>query len=337
MKNIAISTSKKSLILGILIMLIIINFTVIVNGNSLEIEVYDSVKIENKNIYVSAKIITVDDDGEADFENISDALNNSDSGDTIIVYSGTYREHVKIYDSIILEGVERDGGGQPIIDAGGKGDAIRIIANGCTVRGFYVKNSLDTYDAGVEAYSYNNVIENNTIENCFDGIALLISSNNIICNNTVFSIKCRGIHIIEGANNSVLDNNISHCDYGIGLWRYSDYNIISRNTIMYINEQAIWIECQSIWNVFSENNIIKNHWGIWLGAFANFNTIEHNNFINNNRSANFWRSFRNRWNENYWGRSRILPKIIIGSIGPVAGIVPWINIDWNPLKNPYDI
>ena len=335
MKQIVINPFKKTLIFGLLIILIITNLAAITNGHCISLDQSESVDIEISEIYTT-KEITVDDDDVADFDNICDALDNATSGDTIIVYSGTYRELVKIYESITIIGVERNDGGQPIIDACGKYSAITVWANGCTVRGFYCKNGTSTNDAGIKLYSDNNIIENNTVENCYDGIALLISSHNIISNNTVFSTTSRGIHLIEGSNNSVFDNNISRCNYGIGLWHYSDCNIISRNTLMFVDEQAIWVELQSNENVFSENNILNNNWGMWFGALANYNTIEHNNFIGNNLSATFWHSFHNRWNENYWGRPKFLPKIIVGTIGPLGGFVFWVNFDRHPLRNPYE-
>ncbi len=41
-----------------------------------------------------ATIITVDDNGPADFDNIQDAIESSENGDTIIVKSGTYNQGI---------------------------------------------------------------------------------------------------------------------------------------------------------------------------------------------------------------------------------------------------
>jgi len=39
------------------------------------------------------------------------------------------------------------------------------------------------------------------------------------------------------------------------------------------------------------------------------------------------------WSNNYWGRPRVLPKLIIGL---QSGIIPaQIKIDWNPAKRPF--
>ena len=41
-------------------------------------------------------ILYVDDDGGADYTNIQDAIDNSNLGDTIFVYSGFYHENLNI-------------------------------------------------------------------------------------------------------------------------------------------------------------------------------------------------------------------------------------------------
>ncbi len=47
-------------------------------------------------------------------------------------------------------------------------------------------------------------------------------------------------------------------------------------------------------------------------------------------------NYKNIWNENYWNRPRFLPKLIFGRIG-IYYLAPWINVDWHPAQEPYDI
>ena len=51
----------------------------------------------------------------------------------------------------------------------------------------------------------------------------------------------------------------------------------------------------------------------------------------------------NHFEGNYWGKSRLFPKPIIGSImykkdtqAPTI-VLPWLMFDWHPAKEPYDI
>lgn len=43
------------------------------------------------------KTIYVDDDGNADYTNIQDAIDNANDVDTIFVYNGTYTKHDRFY------------------------------------------------------------------------------------------------------------------------------------------------------------------------------------------------------------------------------------------------
>ena len=63
-----------------------------------------------------------------------------------------------------------------------------------------------------------------------------------------------------------------------------------------------------------------------------FNIIKQNNFINTRPT--FTSSFFNHWIGNYYYNwIGIGPKIIWG----YCYIFPWINFDWHPAKEPYDI
>ena len=72
--------------------------------------------------------------------------------------------------------------------------------------------------------------------------------------------------------------------------------------------------------------------------------IKNNNFKGNILHAQFDDSLFNTWEGNYWGRSRLFPKFIFGMLCIIPpdlyseGLyIPWVNIDWNPAKEPYDI
>jgi parallel beta-helix repeat protein len=197
------------------------------------------------------------------------------------------------------------------------------------------------------------------------GIYLIISSNNIITGNN-FSVNYDGIKLDESSNNIILNNSFFYS--GLYVW-YSYKNIVSNNTvngkplvyledesditidkagqIILINSDNITIRNQEIshtnpgielWDTHNchifNNNISDNLWGISL-LYSSRNTIQKNNFFDNLVHASFRSLRRNKWKQNYWNRPRILPKLIFGLNDFRPEI--WINIDWRPAQEPYDI
>ena len=93
------------------------------------------------------EIITVDDDGPADFKNIQAAIDYSIEGDTIIVDEGRYYENINLWGkNIILRSKEPnnpDVVAATIID-GGQNDSVITCDNGennnCVINGFTITN-----------------------------------------------------------------------------------------------------------------------------------------------------------------------------------------------------
>ena len=106
---------------------------------------------------VSAATLTVDDSGGAGYTSIQAAINATSTGDTILVYSGTYAEQVAVNKQLILIGVD-NGGGKPIISGGV--NVVTLSVNGITLDGFVVTNG----NTGVYITSSNNKVKNNTIQ-----------------------------------------------------------------------------------------------------------------------------------------------------------------------------
>ena len=104
----------------------------------------------------------------ADFITIKDAIDWSVSGDTIQVKSGTYTENLKLDKQVSLIGVDT-GGGPPVIETG-RGDAITVLANGCTIEGFMVQSSTLS---GIRIMSDGNAIRDNTIRGTAQGITIV--------------------------------------------------------------------------------------------------------------------------------------------------------------------
>jgi len=102
------------------------------------------------------------------------------------------------------------------------------------------------------------------------------------------------------------------------------------------------IKINSNFNTITGNTISNNNYAIYL-YHAYKNIIQKNNLLNNERDAFFFGSSNNQWNQNYWNRPRILPKLILGQIScrvqipPVIIYIPWLNIDWRPAIKSHDI
>jgi len=200
--------------------------------------------------------------------------------------------------------------------------------------------------------SDDNIITDNTInstgrgaggdglygEILFNGIC----HRNIIANNTLFNFNGTyrgGIHFyrelmgIGSHDNIIVGNSISSYDYpGIAI-HCGFNNIVLGNTIRN-NGWGVYLSRCWITNV-SGNKLFNNNWGIALLS-SRLNNIYQNIFKNNNKSATFGMlSIGNRWRDNYWDKPRMHPYPIIGRIG--LHTPSWINFDWHPAQEPYDI
>ena len=168
-------------------------------------------------------IITVDDEpGDADYTSIKEALNNSNTGDTIEVYSGTYKEdEISILKTNLnLNGLPYELGpgndtGKPIIDAIGSNDAFSIYGDNVIINGFQIKTESN---CGIVVYSNDTVLSLNTIETT-DGVCILI-------NGTQFGGKRNSI-----INNIFLNGNSTN-SYGIKLEK-TMYNVIAENDFLF--------------------------------------------------------------------------------------------------------
>ncbi len=101
-------------------------------------------------------------------------------------HSGTYRERLKVVKAVSLIGLDT-GDGLPVVDAEGFGNAIALIANGSTVKGFNLTGSTGcacSRNAGIRIESNNNTISDNVFYKNKYGIYVMMGSvNNIFVSN----------------------------------------------------------------------------------------------------------------------------------------------------------
>jgi len=151
---------------------------------------------------------------------------------------------------------------------------------------------------GIRVYMASNIdIHHNTFTNNSDGLRIEYSNNVLVYNNVISENKNNGISIISSSNVTVKHNMIS----------------------------------------------LNKEYGVRLGGDSDNNIIE-NNFIENKEGAYFVYILKvqnNKWDSNYWDRPRFLPKAINGFIVTMVNEqviwIPWVEFDWHPAKEPYDI
>ena len=99
---------------------------------------------------------------EEEYDNIMYGLTQVGDGDTVIVYSGTYKECIKINKRITLRGENIE---TTIVDGEGLNPIVRINADSVTICGFTIQNSSTDSGSTVKIYSKSNNIYENKIIN----------------------------------------------------------------------------------------------------------------------------------------------------------------------------
>ena len=233
-----------------------------------------------------------------------------------------------------------------IIDGGGVGDVVKMInyPNSKVIKGFTIKNSGwgpgFHYRAGIKVEIDSTpfpltryiIIEDNIISNNQRGIGLEIR---------ILGIRAAyGIHITK----NIITNNDDTGVYMAGeafdtgfKWNKITANYITNNL------HGIYIGDYSHGNIIKLNEIRDNRGeGIRVSMFSGGNIFKKNNFINNGKNAFFYDTFWNIWRGNYWddwsGKGfHIIKGGFTDDCLPYVVTIPWINFDFHPAQEPYDI
>jgi len=302
--------------------------------------------------------------GPGNYTKIQDAINNASNGDTVFVYddSSPYYENIVIDKSISLIGEDKNT--TSIVGMAGNDSSVAISADKVFFSGFTIEkpanlygvwikgnesiitdNIIDDYWYGIYIYpsihphkeSTKNTIDNNLIKNCFIGICVYLSSDNVISHNII--------------HNCEMDNR-----YGGGISIvHGDNTVISNNDVRF-NGVGIWVEDSDNVSI-SLNNVKENAIGISTSSADNIEIINNNIYLNRVRNIVF-REFKNQnmfINNNYWGIPRFHPKIICGILSiylftlhldkwnpywtdtSIYLHLPKTYVDRNPAQEPYDI
>jgi len=293
-----------------------------------------------------SKLIYVDDDGEADYTQIQNAINNASDGDTIFVYNGIYFEALVINKSINLIGESKD---KTIIDCQKSNEinqtnVILINADNCTIKELKIIGPGTSSEmVGININTSNNTISNNIILKNQKGVYIgRDSKNNNVSRNTI-SNNLYGIATSFSDNNIISKNNISLSSfYGIYL-SVSDNNIIFDNTVSYSNFYGMRIKASENNKVYG-NTVVDNKHGVYLCCGSGDNIIYYNIF-KRNIEWNAHDEVYNQWDNgsvgNYWDDYTGEDDNSDG-IGDIPYNIPdeggsIYNEDRYPLMNQFDI
>ena len=220
------------------------------------------------------------------------------------------------------------------------GEVILVNCSNITVS----NQNISDLRCGIILYYSNNChLYKNQITRASYGILLCFSNNNNISEN-ILSFNARGVIYGASSGNIFIKNIIKSNTLGIYdnlspfIYGISSNNTVKNNIMANNSETGIWLYSQAfIYN----NEFISNNWAITIFWIT---PVERNNFYYNKRDVWICASLSTFSNiiidSNYWGKSRILPKLNLGVINYAGGIItviPWFFIDWHPAKVPNKI
>ncbi|MBU0496439.1 MAG: right-handed parallel beta-helix repeat-containing protein [Candidatus Thermoplasmatota archaeon] len=264
----------------------------------------------------NGKWLYVGGNGPGNYTKIQDAIDDTSDGDTILVFSGMYYEtYIVVNKSIDIIGENKD---TTIIDGGGYGTVIGFYADEITFTGFTVQNGGNdffAFDSGVKVGKSHDV----TI------------TGNIIADNPFIGL------FVYAQNCLVSQNTITNNNLGILVFPDPKGHVmICGNTV---ESNCVGIDIAALNVSVFRNEIHTNLRSIRITESSNISIVE-NNFRRNENQPIFVQLAKNatKWNENYWDRPRLLPKLIFGMRYRANGkTIYWINFDWFPAREPYDI
>ena len=249
------------------------------------------------------------------WNDIQDAIDASNVGGTVYIYSGIYDvgidklDNLWINKSITLEGENKD---TTIIH----GEAEHNGVVDCTIEVSTVKYPWAPYpmadvtirDLTIEtetvgffqsACLYFRSVSDSSVENCiirgdssggYTGVTMDTSSNNITISNCYITGSLGQGILSLGKDILIAGNNISHCD--LGLYNYvSERNLVTGN-VFFNNMVAGALVMQSDATTIIENDFIRNGWdwgnpymidgvALHISVGVTNTRIYHNNFFNN--------------------------------------------------------
>jgi len=281
---------------------------------------------------------TVDDDGQADFSSIQDAIKTASQGDTVHVKAGTYYEHVVVNKVISLVGENKR---TTIIDGDIASTVVYVTVGNVTIRNFTIRNGAIGiqlyYTLGPVTLAENNIANNklnfwveghdqadfmhqidtsNTVDGkpvyylvnkhyeeiaTEAGYVAVINSTNISVKELNLMRNGQGI-LFAFSDNSVIENvNVKNSTYGVFLRRCN--KILVKNSVLENNSYGIYIYKNR--NTTIAGNVIVNNTltGIFMEDYSKQNLFEENTISNNKIGIEFMGSVENVFRRNTFSKN----------------------------------
>jgi nitrous oxidase accessory protein len=215
------------------------------------------------------------------FDSLNEALSQAEDGDVIEVIGGVYPESLVIDKSVSLIGHD-----WPVIDGGGSGTVIEIVAPDVSIVGFLITgsgHSLQQENSGIAVEAPGAIIEGNRMEDTLFGVYLREADGGVIRNNVITSkdldVPRRGDPIrIWFSNGVTIENNKINKGRDVVLW-YSEDLIVRNNQVSNGRYGLHFMYCD---DAIIENNLLTdNSVGTFLMYSRRLQML--NNTISGNR------------------------------------------------------
>lgn len=257
----------------------------------------------------SGKVVVVDPSGKGQARTIQEGVNLAESGSTVFVRRGTYRESVRLKPGIRLWGEDVH---KTVIHPDFTGSAI-IAANGCDISGFTLTGTGMNY----KNYTFNSGIH------ALDCDSTLVIRGNIFDSNAVHGVLVECSRV--GGTPKIPEQRFIPRKDALRNLEYSGYpnpRIIG-NTFYHIGERAVY--CLHSAPEIANNVFIGNVKTVGMTQHSR-PFIHHNVFYRNNVTVNMNRSMpiirNNVMFRNYWGQ-----RVVEGARPTIHRNVTW-NSPW---------
>jgi len=237
-----------------LLIFIVILCLIISSSSATSLLLKNKIDFEGKNDNIkrsSGNIIYVDDDGDADYTNIQDAIDNASDGDTIFVYNGQYTgfKVKKTKKRLNIIGESRK---NTFIKVNKK-KRVRLIGDGCVLSRFTIEGNA-SFDYFLQAGGNNVTVSNCNVFTKKGQIGIEVGGtystsgdykkeNILIKNCEVKGFNWMGIEVYLAYNSRIENCTIHKCDKGIDLWEFDGpHNNYVYNCEIFDNNIGIFLD-----------------------------------------------------------------------------------------------